>query len=64
MRFVENDKIPTAAGLTSGIDLALHVVRRILRARRRPGYYRPHGDHGALWKNPELATVETEAAGW
>jgi transcriptional regulator GlxA family with amidase domain len=28
VRFVENDKISTAGGLTSGIDLALHVVER------------------------------------
>jgi transcriptional regulator GlxA family with amidase domain len=28
VRFVENDKISTAGGLTSGIDLALHVVQR------------------------------------
>jgi len=28
VRFVENDKISTAGGLTSGIDLALHVVAR------------------------------------
>lgn len=27
-RFVENDKISTAGGLTAGIDLALHVVNR------------------------------------
>jgi transcriptional regulator GlxA family with amidase domain len=28
VRFVENDRISTAGGLTSGIDLALHVVER------------------------------------
>lgn len=28
LRFVENEKISTAGGLTSGIDLALHVVER------------------------------------
>jgi transcriptional regulator GlxA family with amidase domain len=28
LRFVENDKISTAGGLSSGIDLALHVVER------------------------------------
>lgn len=28
MRFVEGDRIATAGGLTSGIDLALHVVER------------------------------------
>jgi len=28
LRFVENEKISTAGGLTSGIDLSLHVVER------------------------------------
>lgn len=63
MRFVENDKISTAAGLTSGIDLALHVVERYYGravAQATAGYMEYHG---ALWKNPELAAVETEAAG-
>jgi transcriptional regulator GlxA family with amidase domain len=32
VRFVENDKIATAGGLTSGIDLALHVVERYFGA--------------------------------
>jgi transcriptional regulator GlxA family with amidase domain len=32
VRFVENDKISTAGGLTSGIDLALHVVQRYFGA--------------------------------
>jgi transcriptional regulator GlxA family with amidase domain len=33
VRFVENDKISTAGGLTSGIDLALHVVERYYGAQ-------------------------------
>lgn len=32
VRFVENEKISTAGGLTSGIDLALHVVERYFGA--------------------------------
>jgi transcriptional regulator GlxA family with amidase domain len=32
VRFVENDRISTAGGLTSGIDLALHVVERYFGA--------------------------------
>jgi hypothetical protein len=43
MRFVEKEKISTAAGLTSGIDLALPCGGAILRTRRRPGYCRLHG---------------------
>ncbi|HXX17406.1 MAG TPA: DJ-1/PfpI family protein [Candidatus Eremiobacteraceae bacterium] len=61
-RYVENGKIATAAGLTSGIDLALHVVAK---------YY---GDEVArvtadilelrsgLWKNPEYDEVKPVAA--
>jgi transcriptional regulator GlxA family with amidase domain len=63
MRFVENGKISTAAGLTSGIDLALHVVERYygrLIAQATADYMEYHS---GLWKDPELANVETEAAG-
>lgn len=61
-RFVENGKIATAGGLTSGIDLALHVVAR---------YY---GDEVAqvtadtlehkseLWKHPEYEQVKPVVA--
>ena len=61
-RYVENGKTATAAGLTSGIDLALHVVAK---------YY---GDEVAqvtadilehrsgLWKNPEYEQVKPVAA--
>ena len=34
-RYVEHDRIATAAGLTSGIDLALRVVERYLGPRGR-----------------------------
>ena len=30
LRFVDNGRIATAGGLTSGIDLALHIVERYL----------------------------------
>ena len=46
MRFVENDKISTAAGLTSGINLALHVVERYYGravAQATAGYMEYHG---------------------
>lgn len=63
MRFVENDKVSTAAGLTSGIDLALHVVERYYGrtvAQATADYMEYHSE---LWKNPELATVETKITG-
>ena len=63
MRFVENDKISTAAGPTSGINLALHLGWSDIRTRRPPGYCRLHGVSRRIGKNPELATLGTEAAG-
>jgi transcriptional regulator GlxA family with amidase domain len=51
-RFMENDKVATAGGLTSGIDLALHVVERYYGhaiARSTADYMEYRGD---LWKNP------------
>jgi transcriptional regulator GlxA family with amidase domain len=63
LRFVENDKISTAAGLTSGIDLALHVVERYYGrsvAQATASYMEYHGE---LWKNPERANGGSEAAG-
>jgi len=59
-RYVENDKISTAAGLTSGIDLALHVVERYYGrtiAKSTADYMEYHSD---LWKNPEGAAVKAE----
>ena len=61
LRFVENDKVSTAAGLTSGIDLALHVVERYYGrpvAQATADYLEYRGD---LWKNPEVASVAAEA---
>ena len=57
MRFVENEKVSTAAGLTSGIDLALHVVERYYgrTVAQTTADYMEY--HSGLWKNPELATV-------
>lgn len=63
VRFVENNKISTAAGLTSGIDLALHVVERYYGrtvAETTADFMEYHSE---LWKNPELATVGAEVAG-
>jgi len=61
-RFVDHGKIATAGGLTSGIDLALHVVAR---------YYGPDVAqvtantleyHGELWKHPQFGDVKPVAA--
>jgi transcriptional regulator GlxA family with amidase domain len=56
-RFVENDKVSTAGGLSSGIDLALHVVERYYGreiAQATADYMEYKGE---LWKNPQYAEV-------
>jgi transcriptional regulator GlxA family with amidase domain len=61
-RFVENDNVSTAGGLTSGIDLALHVVERyygraIAQATADFMEYK-----GELWKDPQYGEVKEVAA--
>jgi transcriptional regulator GlxA family with amidase domain len=61
-RFVENDKVSTAGGLTSGIDLALHVVERYYGheiAQATADYLEYTGQ---LWKNPQYGEVKSVAA--
>lgn len=61
-RFVENGKIATAGGLTSGIDLALHVVARYYGnevAQVTANFMEYRSD---LWKNPEYQQVKPVAA--
>jgi transcriptional regulator GlxA family with amidase domain len=62
IRFVDNGKIATAGGLTSGVDLALHIVERYYGrevAEVTAGFLEYHGD---LWKdtgpNPQNLTQE------
>jgi transcriptional regulator GlxA family with amidase domain len=62
MRFVENGNVATAGGLTSGVDLALHVVERYYGrevAEVTAGYLEYHGD---LWKNPAYGEVKPVTA--
>jgi transcriptional regulator GlxA family with amidase domain len=57
MRFVENDRVSTAGGLSSGVDLALHVVERYYgreMAQATADYMEYKGE---LWKNPQYAEV-------
>jgi transcriptional regulator GlxA family with amidase domain len=61
-RFVENGKVATAGGLTSGIDLALHVVERYYGrdiAEATAAYMEYHGD---LWKSPAYDQVKPVVA--
>lgn len=61
-RFVENDKVSTAGGLSSGIDLALHVVERYYGrpiAQATADYMEYKGE---LWKNPQYDEVKQVSA--
>ena len=61
-RFVENGKIATAGGLTSGVDLALHIVARYYGsevAQVTANFLEYHSD---LWKNPEYDQVKPVVA--
>jgi transcriptional regulator GlxA family with amidase domain len=61
-RFVENGKIATAGGLTSGIDLALHIVDRyygVELAQVTANYLEYHSE---LWKNPQYGPLKPVAA--
>jgi transcriptional regulator GlxA family with amidase domain len=56
-RFVDHDKIATAGGLTSGVDLALHIVARyygneVAQVTAGTLEYRSE-----LWRNPEYDRV-------
>ena len=61
-RFVENGKIATAGGLTSGVDLALHVVERYYGREVAQGTADFLEYHGELWKNPDYAQVKAVVA--
>ncbi len=61
-RFVDHGKVATAGGLTSGIDLALHVVERyygqdVAQVTADILEYR-----GELWKNPKFDEVKPVVA--
>jgi transcriptional regulator GlxA family with amidase domain len=61
-RFVDHGRVATAGGMTSGIDLALHVVARyygqdVAQVTANTLEYR-----GELWKNPQFGEVKPIAA--
>jgi transcriptional regulator GlxA family with amidase domain len=61
-RYVENGKIATAGGLTSGIDLALHIVARYYGDDVAQGTADLLEYKSTLWKNPEYEQVKPVAA--
>jgi transcriptional regulator GlxA family with amidase domain len=59
LRYIDNDKVATAGGLSSGIDLALHVVERYYGreiAQASADYMEYKGE---LWKNPQYGEVKS-----
>jgi len=61
-RFVENGKIATAGGLTSGIDLALHIVAKYYGNEAAQGTADFLEHNSGLWKNPEYEQVKPVVA--
>ena len=61
-RFVENGKVATAGGLTSGIDLSLHIVERYYgrEVAQSTADFLEYG--GELWKSPEFSQVKPVVA--
>src|SRR5215469_5713163 len=57
-RFVENEKIATAGGLTSGVDLALHVIARYYGSEVAQVTASFLEYHSELWKNPEYDQIK------
>lgn len=58
LRYIDNDKVATAAGETSGIDLALHVVERYYGreiAQTTADFIEYKGE---LWRNPQYGEVK------
>jgi len=54
--------VATAGGLTSGVDLALHVVERYYGREVAQGAADYLEYHGELWKNPDFAQVKAVIA--
>ncbi len=61
-RFVDHGKIATAGGLTSGIDLALHIVERYYgrEVAQSTADFLEYG--GELWKSPEFGQLKPVGA--
>ncbi|MGC2233129.1 MAG: hypothetical protein WBA09_16640, partial [Candidatus Acidiferrum sp.] len=61
-RFVDHGKIATAGGLTSGIDLAIHIVARYYGndVAQATAEFLEH--RSELWKNPEYDQVKPVVA--
>jgi len=61
-RFVDHGKVATAGGLTSGIDLALHIVERYYGQDVAQVTANILEYHGELWKDPKFDEVKPVVA--
>jgi transcriptional regulator GlxA family with amidase domain len=62
-RFVDHGRIATAGGVTSGIDLALHVVDRYYGSEVAAASADFMEYHSEAWKNPEIGPTESVIPG-
>ena len=62
LRYVDNGNVATAGGLSSGIDLALHVVERYFGSEIAQATADYMEYKGELWKNPQYGTVKSVPA--
>ena len=58
LRYIDNGKVATAGGLSSGIDLALHVVERYYGSEIAQATADYMEYKGELWKNPQYGGVK------
>jgi putative intracellular protease/amidase/YHS domain-containing protein len=61
VRYVDDGNVASAGGLSSGIDLALHVVERYFgtEAVKQTTYYMEYFGEG--WKNPDINSVYNQS---
>jgi transcriptional regulator GlxA family with amidase domain len=59
VRYIEEGRVSTAAGVVSGIDLALHIVEQYFGrdvAQHTTEQMEYHGDY---WKNPDMLSAQS-----
>ena len=62
LRYIDNGNVATAGGLSSGIDLALHVVERYYGSEIAQATADYLEYTGVLWKNPQYGNVKNVSA--
>jgi putative intracellular protease/amidase len=59
VRYIEGDRVSTAAGVVSGIDLALHIVERYFGRDVAQHTTEQMEYHGDFWKNPNMLNAQS-----